>query len=165
MKSGVVGKLSVAVDDRAWFVRYTEQRQAFVRAVMNLSLHMSKGISWPVMYFSRETLYYGYVVQLETNLRVWIGVATTHTDKTNKICNNDNWVGWMKLEPEGVSCNLLYFIQSLYNLWHRFSRAVFRRDGLSRSTPSHEEHRCQSTGTWWPGLPVKVCRPRTHCYT
>ena len=63
--------------------------------------------------------------KLETNLRVCIGVAPTHTDKMNKICNNDNWVGWMKLEPEGVSSNLLYFIQSLYNLWHRFSTRCF----------------------------------------
>jgi len=31
----------------------------------------------------------------------------------------------MKLEPEGVSSNLLYFIQSLYNLWHQFPARRF----------------------------------------
>jgi len=45
VKSGVVGKLSVTVDDRARFVRYTEEQQDFVIAVMSLRLHMSKDIS------------------------------------------------------------------------------------------------------------------------
>jgi hypothetical protein len=62
----------------------------------------------------------------------------------------------MKLESEGVSRNLLYFIQSLYNLWAPIFRAVFRRDGLSRSC-----HRTQSIVNVSQREPDRrVCRSR-----